>query len=73
MKCTSCNVKLDMRKKNSYIYASYQLQSKGFLGNIFNKDYWIFCSNSCKRKADIDWVSGNFEKLHGNKTINLKP
>jgi hypothetical protein len=27
----------------------------------------------CKRKADSDWISGDFEKKHGNKKINFKP
>jgi hypothetical protein len=74
MKCTVCNIDLDMRKKSQYVYSSYQLQSKGFMGNVFgSKDYWIFCTNSCKHKADSQWVSGNFEKLYGKKKINFKP
>lgn len=73
MKCTTCDTKLDKRKKGQYKYASYQLQSKGMLGNIFGtKDYWVFCSNKCKTKANQDWVSGNFEKLHGRKKIDFK-
>lgn len=74
MKCTSCGLKLDMRKKNSYVYASYILQSKGMLANMFgSKDYWVFCSSKCKNKADQDWISGNFEDLHGDKKIDFKP
>lgn len=73
MKCTSCGINLDMRKKSSYKYASYQLHSKGFLANLTKKDYWVFCSGRCKTKADMDWASGNFERLHGHKKINFKP
>ena len=74
MKCTVCNISLDMRKKSQYVYSSYQLQSKGFMSNVFgDKDYWIFCTSSCKLKADNQWVSGNFEKLYGKKKINFKP
>jgi len=73
MKCTTCGLKLDKRKKSQYIYASYNLQSKGFMGNLLQKDYWVFCSKSCKFKADVDFAQGNFEKLHGNKNIDFKP
>ena len=73
MKCTSCGVKLDARKKSKYRYASYNLQSKGFLGNFLSKDYWVFCNDRCKMNADKDWASGNFERLHGNKKIDFKP
>jgi hypothetical protein len=73
MKCTSCGLNLDMRKKSQYVFASYQIQSKGILNNLFKKDHWIFCSMPCKRKADSDWISGDFEKKHGNKKINFKP
>jgi hypothetical protein len=74
MKCTSCGLKLDMRKKTQYVYSSYQLQSKGFIGNVFgSKDYWVFCSSRCKRNADQDWMSGHFEEKHGNKKINFVP
>ena len=73
MKCTSCGINLDMRKKSQYVYKSYALGSKGFLDNMFSKDYWVFCSNSCKIKADSDWVTGFFEKKHGKKKINFKP
>jgi hypothetical protein len=73
MKCTICGINLDMRKKSQYVYASYQIQSKGLLGNIFKKDYWIFCNSTCKRKADTDWLSGDFERKHAKKKINFKP
>jgi hypothetical protein len=73
MECTSCGLKLDGRKKGQYDYASYQLQSKGFLANLTSKDYWVFCSSKCKSQADMDWLSGNFERLHGNKKIDFKP
>ena len=74
MKCTSCGLKLDARKKGQYKYASYQLASKGFLANLTQKAYWVFCSSKCKSKADMDWASGNFEKLHGSKKLlNFKP
>lgn len=74
MKCTVCKTNLDMRKKSSYIYSSYQLQSKGFMGNVFGKkDYWIFCSNSCKTKADAIWVSGKFEDKYADDKIDFRP
>lgn len=73
MECTVCSKKLDARKKRKYVYASYQLRSKGILGNLMNKDYWVFCSNGCKLKADQDWMIGNFEKLYGKKMIDFKP
>ncbi len=73
MKCTSCNSALDKRKKNQYVYASYALRSSSFVDRMFNKDYWVFCSNRCKTKADQDWMQGTFEKLHGNKKIDFKP
>lgn len=72
MKCTTCGIKLDKRSKSKYVYASYNLKSKGFTG-LFQKDYWVFCSSKCKRKADVDYMSGNFEKLHGKKAIDFKP
>jgi hypothetical protein len=74
MKCTTCGTKLDMRKKGQYVYASYQLQSKGFMNSVFGpKDYWVFCSSGCKLKADQDWMFGDFEKKHGKKKIDFKP
>lgn len=73
MRCTVCDLKLDGRKKKQYRYASYQLASKGFLANLTQKDYWVFCGEMCKIRADVDWVSGNFESLHGHKKLNFKP
>jgi hypothetical protein len=73
MKCTSCGLKLDLRKKKSFVYASFNLQSKSFFDNLLKKDYWVFCSSKCKSKADMDWASGNFEKLHGSKKLNFRP
>lgn len=73
MECTVCGKKLDMRKKSKYVYASYDLRSKGIMGNLLNKDYWVFCSRGCKLSADQDWMAGNFEKLHGHKAIDFKP
>ncbi len=72
MKCTSCGIKLDMRKKGQYKYASYKTQSS-IWSSIFSKDYWVFCSSKCKMKADQDWMAGNFERLHGNKKIDFQP
>jgi len=72
MKCTTCGIKLDKRSKSKYVYASYNLQSKGFMG-LLKKDYWVFCSKKCKFKADMDYAQGNFEKLHGKKKIDFKP
>jgi hypothetical protein len=73
MKCTTCGAKLDARKKKQYKFASYKLQSKGFLANLTSKDYWVFCNSKCKSRADSDWVTGNFEELHGHKKIDFKP
>lgn len=73
MNCTSCGRKLDGRKKKQYTYASYHLQSKGFMGNMLKKDYWVFCGSSCKLKADQDWLAGRFETLHGRKKLGFKP
>jgi hypothetical protein len=71
MKCTTCGKKLDMRKKKDYVYSSYRLQSKGF-SDIFSKDYWVFCSTSCKLSADQDWYAGQFERKHGRKKIDFE-
>jgi hypothetical protein len=74
MNCTSCGIKLDMRSKSDYVYASYKLQSAGFMKSVFGpKNYWVFCSNRCKRNADQDWISGYFERKHGHKRINFVP
>jgi hypothetical protein len=67
MRYTVCELKLGGRKKKQYICASYQLTSKGVLANLTQKDYWVFCGEMCKIKADMDWISGNFESLHGQK------
>jgi hypothetical protein len=72
MVCTSCNKKLDLRRKKSFIYASYSLQSNSFLKNMFQKNRWVFCSTSCKIQGDKDWISGNFEKKHGSKALISK-
>lgn len=71
--CTVCGLKLDKRKKANYLYASFALKSKGFMDNMFNKKYWVFCSNRCQIKANFDYGGGNFEKLYGEKYIDFKP
>ena len=41
MKCTTCNTKLDLRKKSSYTYASYAL-GESVMDDMLKKNQWVF-------------------------------
>lgn len=72
MKCTTCNTKLDLRKKSSYTYASYAL-GESVMDDMLKKNQWVFCNRSCKLKADADFLAGDFKSKHGKKKIDFKP